>query len=138
MTRSVEDLELMSRTIFNSPILHDVSEAAIAPVPYRQITLPRKLRFGYYSDSNFVKSSPAVRRSVFETIDKLRAEGHECIDVGPVDSETATEIFVALSSSDGFETLFSPLGSDPRVSECSLFKLLIYLTLKFDRNLHYF
>ena len=53
MTRSVEDLELVARAVFNSPIKTDVSEASIAPVPYRQVTLPKKLRFGYYADSRW-------------------------------------------------------------------------------------
>ncbi|TIC60902.1 amidase signature enzyme [Wallemia mellicola] len=114
MTRSVEDLELVARTVFNSTILTDVAESSIAPVPYRTIELPKKIRFGYYTDNNFVKSSPAVRRAVFETVEKLEQAGHECIDVGPVDAESAMEIFIALSAADGFKTLMSPLGGDPR------------------------
>lgn len=51
MTRSVEDLELVARTVFNSTILTDVAESSIAPVPYRTIELPKKIRFGYYTDS---------------------------------------------------------------------------------------
>ena len=57
-----------------------------------------------------------MRRGVFETVDKLRSAGHECVDVGPVDAESALEIFIALSAADGFKTLMSPLGPDPRVS----------------------
>lgn len=53
MTRSVEDLELVARAVFDSPIKSDVAEASIAPVPYRPITLPKKLKFGYYADSRW-------------------------------------------------------------------------------------
>ncbi|TIA96481.1 hypothetical protein E3P96_03598 [Wallemia ichthyophaga] len=114
MARSVVDLELIARAVLDSPIKLNVSEGSLAPVPYRPINLPQKLRFGYYADSNFVRSSPAMRRGVFETIDKMREAGHECIDVGPVDAESALEIFVALSAADGFNTLMEPLGDDPR------------------------
>lgn len=46
MARSVEDIELFGRTIFG---LQDTSTFNVAPVPYRDITLPTKLKFGYYT-----------------------------------------------------------------------------------------
>ncbi|KAG6894735.1 hypothetical protein C0992_004918 [Termitomyces sp. T32_za158] len=45
MARSVEDLRLVSRLVFGI----QGNEQSIAPIPYRQIQLPPKLRFGYYT-----------------------------------------------------------------------------------------
>ena len=46
MGRSVVDLERMARVLFGA---RDGGHAYFpAPVPYRDVTLPEKLRFGYY------------------------------------------------------------------------------------------
>ncbi|KAG6894190.1 hypothetical protein C0992_007163 [Termitomyces sp. T32_za158] len=76
MARSVEDLRLVSRLVFGI----QGNEQSIAPIPYRQIQLPPKLRFGYYTSDNFVKASPACQRAVLETVEALRKKGHECIE----------------------------------------------------------
>ena len=42
LARSVEDIELACRVAFGQ------ESADTAPIPYREVTLPQKLRFGYY------------------------------------------------------------------------------------------
>lgn len=45
LCRCVKDLELLSKVAFGLPgRSHDV-----VPLPFRDITLPSKLRFGYYT-----------------------------------------------------------------------------------------
>ena len=46
MTRSVADLERMARVLFGDSGGRE--DCLLAPVPYREVTLPEKLRFGYY------------------------------------------------------------------------------------------
>jgi len=89
------------------------------PIPFREVQLPKKLRFGYFTADGFVKASPACRRAVLETVDALRRQGHECIEVELPGTDRAFEIFVGLSSSDGYKTMLSHLGPDPK--EKSLF-----------------
>jgi hypothetical protein len=70
----------------------------VTPVPYRDVQLPTKLRFGYYTSGasivpstilahnnithsdEFVKASPANRRAVLETVAALEKSGHECVE----------------------------------------------------------
>ena len=97
MGRSVADLERAARVLFGE---RDASrqEYFPAPVPYRDVTLPKTLRFGYYLNGasyitfiisvdmeiftdGLVKGSPACHRAVLETVEALRKEGHECIQI---------------------------------------------------------
>ncbi|KAJ7756802.1 amidase [Mycena maculata] len=108
MGRSVEDLETFCRIAFGVPgRTHN-----LAPVLYRQLTLPQKLRFGYYSDF-YIKASPANKRAVLETAAALRSQGHECIEIEVPDPVESFDVFVGLSSADGYKTLLSGIGSDP-------------------------
>lgn len=43
--RSVADLELVSRVVFGGPS----TDNNIPPLPFREVTLPKKLKFGYYT-----------------------------------------------------------------------------------------
>lgn len=78
MGRAVEDLEAAARAVigrrggdkFYFP----------APIPYRDVQLPKKLKFGYYLMDGLVKASPACKRAVLETVQALRREGHECVE----------------------------------------------------------
>ena len=49
-----------------------------APIPYRDIQLLKKLKFGYYLMNGLVT---ACKRAVLETVEALRKEGHECVEV---------------------------------------------------------
>ena len=52
MGRSVADLERMSRVLFDKQ--GSGHSYFPAPVPYRDVTLPEKLRFGYYLNGALV------------------------------------------------------------------------------------
>lgn len=110
MARSVDDLEVACRVTFG----HQGTYCDTAPLPYREINLPPKLKFGYYTSDGYVKASPACKRAVLETVEALRKEGHECVEVALPSASEAFNIFVSLTSSDGFKTMLSHLGSDPR------------------------
>jgi hypothetical protein len=139
--RSVADLELFCRTVFGvQGLTHD-----IAPLPYRDVQLPSKLRFGYYTSGEhpachlpdilahcntfrvdcYVKASPANKRAVLETVEALRKAGHECVEFGIQGCEfkihstllasalgdsrgssaRAIDLFVALTSADGYKSI---------------------------------
>jgi Asp-tRNA(Asn)/Glu-tRNA(Gln) amidotransferase A subunit family amidase len=102
MGRSVADLECMARVLFGkNGSGHGYFPA---PVPYRDVTLPEKLRFGYYLNGALVplrnlwlrelthidkdgtvKGSPACHRAVLETVEALRKAGHECFEIDSPD-----------------------------------------------------
>lgn len=111
MGRTVQDVELLSRVLFASTPENDYE--GIAPVPYRDVTLPSKLRIGYYFEDGFVRTSPANRRAVQETVDALRKAGHDMVEFELPFGPRAIQLFAALTSGDGYRTLQSPAGSDP-------------------------
>jgi len=76
MGRSVGDIELACKATFGQP----GQGYFPAPLPYRDIQLPAKLKFGYYTSDGYVRASPACSRAVMQTVDALRAQGHECIE----------------------------------------------------------
>jgi Asp-tRNA(Asn)/Glu-tRNA(Gln) amidotransferase A subunit family amidase len=51
------------------------------PLPYREASLPEKLRFGYFTNDGFAKASPANKRAVLLAVEKLRDAGHECVEI---------------------------------------------------------
>jgi amidase len=73
-------------------------------LPFREVQLPPKLKFGYYTSGKwislyqeprtnlvldgFIKASPACKRAVLETIEALRRNGHECVEITLPDSES--------------------------------------------------
>ncbi|TEB29057.1 amidase [Coprinellus micaceus] len=115
MARSVDDVVLLSRALLGKPsALHDVP-----PVPFKEVSLPSKLKFGYYTSDGYVKASPACKRAVLETVEALKKQGHECVEISIPDTATGFNLFVALTSSDGYKTLLSHLGPDKK--ESSLF-----------------
>ncbi|KAJ3572368.1 hypothetical protein NP233_g3128 [Leucocoprinus birnbaumii] len=105
MGRSIDDLELCARTIYGvQGRNHDV-----APIPFRDTSLPSKPKF-----DGFVKASPACKRAVLETVEALRKEGHECVEIELPSAVEAFSIFVGISSGDGYKTMLRQIGPDPR------------------------
>ncbi|KAG8945601.1 hypothetical protein FRC04_000648 [Tulasnella sp. 424] len=111
IARSVPDIELASRVLFGKS---DALNETLPPVPYRDVTIPKKLKFGYYKTDQLIKVSPACQRAVQETVDALREQGHECVEFVIPNNLEAARVFVALTSADGYKTLTSHIGPDPR------------------------
>lgn len=110
MGRSVRDVELGARVLFGK----ESRLGDVAPVPFREVEVPQKLKFGYYTSDGYIKASPACKRAVIETVEALRKQGHECVEISVPNTDTACNLFVSLSSSDGYQTLLSHLGPDKK------------------------
>ncbi|KAJ7197250.1 amidase [Mycena pura] len=108
MGRSIDDLEMFCQLTLGV----QARSFGLAPIPFREPNMPEKLRFGYYTDF-YIKASPAVKRAVLETVAALRNQGHECIEIEIPTPMEAFDIFVALTSGDGYQSLLSGVGSDP-------------------------
>ena len=113
MGRSVADIERMARVLFGERSARR-QDYFPAPVPYRDVTLPKTLRFGYYLNGasctsvfridihveggkftdGAVKGSPACHRAVLETVEALRKEGHECIEIESPDCACAYSLSI--------------------------------------------
>ncbi|KAI8996557.1 amidase signature enzyme [Trametes punicea] len=109
MGRSVDDIELGARLVFGK----QGAEYDPAPLPYREVEMPKKLRFGFYLSDNYVKPSPACQRAVRETVEALRRAGHECIEFELPQAKRAMELFIGITAADKYRTLSADLGGDP-------------------------
>ncbi|KAH9935917.1 amidase signature enzyme [Epithele typhae] len=110
MGRSVDDLELASRLVFGQAA---PGESYPAPLPFRDVDLAPRLRFGFYTSDGFVRPSPANQRAVREAVDALRRAGHECVEVRVPDIKGVMEIFMGITAADGYKTISADLGRDP-------------------------
>ncbi|PVF99329.1 amidase signature enzyme [Serendipita vermifera] len=111
MARSVEDVERLSRIFFSYDPANDYE--GLAPVPYRDVELPKKLRIGYYFEDGFVRTSPANRRAVQETVTALEKAGHELVEFDLPFGPKSIQLFAGISSADGYRSLLSACGDDP-------------------------
>jgi Asp-tRNA(Asn)/Glu-tRNA(Gln) amidotransferase A subunit family amidase len=111
MARSVGDVERLSRVFFSCDPANDYE--GLPPVPYRDVELPRKLRIGYYFEDGFVRTSPANRRAVQETVSALEKAGHELVEFDLPFGPRSIQLFAGISSADGYRTLLSPCKDDP-------------------------
>nr|GAT55492.1 amidase [Mycena chlorophos] len=109
MARTIDDLETFCRLTLGVP----GRSLDLAPLLYREPKMPSRLRFGYYTDA-YYKGSPAVKRAVMETVVALRAQGHECVEIEVPTPSEAFDVYVAISSADGYRTLLEGgVGNDP-------------------------
>ncbi|KAJ6489486.1 amidase signature domain-containing protein [Mycena vitilis] len=109
LARCMEDLELACRVSFGAPGVYNDHP----PLPFHDVDLPKKLRFGYYTSDGVLKASPACMRAVKQTIDALESAGHDCIEL---DQHLAPEIMLTyhkITCADGYKTLLKEKGSDP-------------------------
>ncbi|KAG8754486.1 hypothetical protein FRC14_005020 [Serendipita sp. 396] len=111
MGRTVQDVKMLSRVLFANVPANGFE--GIAPVPYRDVTIPSKLKVGYYFEDGFVRTSPANRRAVQETVVALTRAGHELVEFELPFGPKAIQLFAGLTSGDGYRTLQSPCGDDP-------------------------
>ena len=131
MARSVSDVELMMRVQLDAaPALAATED--VLPIPYRDVDLgldggkKKKLRFGFFTQDGFCRTSPACERAVRETVDALRREGHECVEFAPPSAIEAMECFVALTSAG---RCASSLSLSLSLPPCPLPSLAFSLTL---------
>lgn len=116
VARSVADLELYAKAFINPAFVK--YDHNVLPIPWREVTLPQKLKIGYFVDNGACLPAPPVRRMMAESIEKLKAAGHELIPFTPVDVmgmfETCFAFFDAWYG-DLFQVI-GPNTGDPFIS----------------------
>ncbi|PRP88416.1 hypothetical protein PROFUN_03330 [Planoprotostelium fungivorum] len=127
MARSMKDLEYVTRIFLNVDISD--MDPALQYSPYKDVKIHRKLRFGYYTDDGIVRSSPAVHRSIQETVDALRKEGHEVFPFQPPRMIDAVRIYFGIMGSDNLRTLTKHVAPDPYSAAVGGFVKLLRIPL---------
>ncbi|KTW25891.1 hypothetical protein T552_03165 [Pneumocystis carinii B80] len=127
MTRSISDLKFITKTVLLSrPELYDFS---CIPLPWKEpLQSENNLKvFGYYFEDGFTLTSPACRRAVRMVVDSLKAAGHKVVEIRPPSSLDAVEIFIGLSSSDGYKKIYDAIKKDPLEKNLRLFVLSTWI-----------
>lgn len=124
MAACVDDLIYASRAMMEltaAALAQDKMAAeGLLPLPWREKTLPKRLRIGYYRETGVVRTSPALLRALDVTIDALRAQGHEVVAWDPPALWRVFEVFAALTSADGYRQLMANIGPDPKEPSLAL------------------
>ena len=113
MARSVEDLETFMRVVVESETWTN-DNLTVLPIPWLDIKLRPKLRFGYYETDGFLDPTPACQRAVRETVKALRQAGHDVVPFKPPNAFEIVKSFFGLMGADGGKTFVEALGNDPR------------------------
>ncbi|WWC58801.1 uncharacterized protein I303_101345 [Kwoniella dejecticola CBS 10117] len=126
MGRTVDDLIFASKSMLS--LAHSTADIALKgevllPLPWKEVDIPKKLKVGYWTQDNLIKTSPACVRAVEESVRKLREAGHEVVEFHPPNIAEALKVFAGLTSSDGYKTLLGNIGSDPMESSMRLVTL---------------
>ncbi|KAI6142600.1 amidase signature domain-containing protein [Pisolithus tinctorius] len=114
MARRLDDLEeFWKRVIAMRPWEYDHT---CMPLSWRPVNLRgRKLRFGVLWDDGITPPTPACRRALQMTVDALRRQGHDVIDVTPPSILEGLMIAFQLAFSDGGVDFFNAVRKDERL-----------------------
>ncbi|XP_032755437.1 fatty-acid amide hydrolase 1 [Rattus rattus] len=141
MARDVESLALCLKALLCEHLF--TLDPTVPPLPFREEVYrsSRPLRVGYYETDNYTMPSPAMRRALIETKQRLEAAGHTLIPFLPNNIPYALEVLSAggLFSDGGRSFLQNFKGDfvDPCLGDLILilrlpswFKRLLSLLLK--------
>ncbi|KXN67638.1 amidase signature enzyme, partial [Conidiobolus coronatus NRRL 28638] len=112
MASHVEDLDLMIRSVLNQKPW-EVSHWVV-PIPYREATLPKRLRIGYYLDDGIYPVTPACERAVMMTVEALKAAGHDVFPYHEPALREAVPLFGKFATVDKSKPKFEVLKSHER------------------------
>ncbi|KAI1362789.1 amidase [Xylaria arbuscula] len=99
MTRTIGDLEYYSRAVVGREPWH--SDPRCLPIPWRAVSLPSALRIGVMWHDGIVAPTPPVTRALRQTVEKLKAAGHEIVEWSPEDHETGLKLLLRMFVADG-------------------------------------
>lgn len=99
LARTIDDIALEAKTVVDAePWLHD---PRMAPVPWREVSLPDKLKIAVMWNDGIVTPTPPVSRALRTTVEKLQAAGHEIVDWDPKDQALGVRLLMRMFLADG-------------------------------------
>ena len=109
--RCVEDLVLILQSWWTEALWHWDFQVKFNHEEYND---PRKLRIGYFTYNNVIECADVVKNIVMNTVEKLRDDGHELIEMDTTLLPQAFEIFArSVFAIEGSYLLESLQGEDP-------------------------
>ncbi|KAM8789460.1 fatty-acid amide hydrolase 1-like [Rhynchonycteris naso] len=91
MARDVESLALCMRALLCEDMFR--LDPSVPPLPFKEevYTSSRPLRVGYYETDNYTMPTPAMKRALLETKERLEAAGHTLVPFLPSNIPYAVE-----------------------------------------------
>lgn len=118
MGKTVEDIALVLKSLFNKDMWDEDTETVPLPWNEEEYRSERKLRIGYVEEDRFFAVSPGNKRAVLEAVEGLKSAGHEVVKVDFPNFERATIQYLAIMSSAGkFRPFREMMGDEPPVDE---------------------
>lgn len=110
MARDLESVEFLCKVVYdNHPERYDNT---CVPLPFREPSVDRKLKFGVILDDGVCKPTPPVARALDETIKALKTAGHEVVEWKPASVGKISESILTYLFSDGGRGLLDALDGD--------------------------
>ncbi|XGW06268.1 hypothetical protein V3C99_016519 [Haemonchus contortus] len=101
-THTVEEqVELLQTIVGNPEYIKLVPTSIAVPLDKKEIAKTDKLRIGYYDDDGFCPVVPCVKRVLLETVERLKAEGHELIRFKIPNVDEMVQLLYKLLMPDG-------------------------------------
>ncbi|KAI0382978.1 amidase [Hypomontagnella monticulosa] len=99
LTRTLADLEFYSKTVVDAAPWH--LDPRCLPIPWRPVSLPKKLKIGVMWDDGMALPTPPVTRALRHAVSKLEAAGHEIVEWSSVDQRKGQELLGRMFLADG-------------------------------------
>ncbi|EXJ80451.1 hypothetical protein A1O1_08596 [Capronia coronata CBS 617.96] len=108
MANSLQDIELAMRVVADAkPWLLDPK---CAPIPWRDVEVPRKLCVGVMWDDGIVQPQPPIQRALKHVVESLEKAGHQIINWEPMLQKDIVNVWETLFVSDGGQDITIELG----------------------------
>ncbi|KAI0128985.1 amidase [Xylariales sp. AK1849] len=136
MTRTLADLEFFCKTVVGSePWLAD---PRCLPIPWRDVTLPAKLKIAVMWDDGMARPTPPVRRALMDTVARLRSAGHEIIEWSSEDQHAGAKLLERMFFADGGKAIRKEIerSGEPWREELKGYERAVELTTSEMWQLH--
>lgn len=110
LARTLEDIILEAKTVVDAqPWLHD---SRMVPLPWREVTLPAKLKIAVLYDDGIVLPTPPVTRALKAVVEKLQAapEQYEIVQWDPKDQREGLKLLGRMFIADGAKAIKKELA----------------------------
>lgn len=98
MAKSLEDITFYSKAVVDAQAW--LADPKVLPIPWRPVERKSKLKIAVLWNDGIVQPTPPVARALRETVEKLKAAGHEIVGTwDPALHRSAVEVLVRSSKS---------------------------------------
>ncbi|VBB28696.1 unnamed protein product [Acanthocheilonema viteae] len=119
-TKTVAEQIFLLKIVLGSAEYYEmVPHQPFLPLDERKIFVPH-LRIGYYVDDGFMKPVPACSRAVAQTVEKLKAIGHEMVLFHLPDPKNAASLFYRGLMPYGRDQLIKVYANELPFSVCNI------------------